>query len=76
MASNNINGSYGTSWADQWDYNPDLFPVSNKSGTAGDEKAIRYTDKMKDGVHKVKAGASVGVRWIKDKYHNTSRKHF
>lgn len=50
------------------------------------EKGAKYKEKMKDGLgktkevasqgfHKVKAGTSAGVRWIKEKYHKTSRKH-
>ncbi|XAR65011.1 hypothetical protein NMG60_11008946 [Bertholletia excelsa] len=73
-------GSYGTSWADQWDYsNPDPHPENKSSGSA--KSSSRFSDglcKTKEvastGVKKVKGGASVGMRWIKVKYHKTTRR--
>lgn len=79
------NGSYGTSWADQWDTSePKPIPVSKR--TLGDRPKGKFSQKMEDGfdktkaaashgVMRVKVGATIGVRWIKDKYHKTTGKH-
>ncbi|XP_054820593.1 uncharacterized protein LOC129319514 [Prosopis cineraria] len=76
------NSSYGTSWADQWDNNPDPATVdakNNHTGTAkykqkvgeglGKTKAVAKT-----GMSKLKEGTSVGLNWIKTKYNKTSHK--
>ncbi|KAG5019750.1 hypothetical protein AAZX31_06G177800 [Glycine max] len=68
-------GSNGTSWADQWDNGPDPVTVSNESKKKnkkafGKTKAVAST-----GVKKLKEGTSVGLHWIKTKYHNTTQKH-
>ncbi|KAI4336088.1 hypothetical protein L6164_014660 [Bauhinia variegata] len=77
-------GSYGTSWADQWDDGPDPITVTSKgnnsSGTA------KYKQKVGEGLGKTKAaassgmkklkeGTSVGINWIKTKYNKTTHKH-
>nr|GLL49862.1 hypothetical protein A4A49_24482 [Ipomoea trifida] len=73
---------YQTSWADQWGPEP-LFEEHNKMN---DRKTTKFSDKMSEtfdktkvvastGAKKVKAGASAGFRWIKDKCHKTSQKH-
>ncbi|KAF8378336.1 hypothetical protein HHK36_029675 [Tetracentron sinense] len=77
------NGSYGTSWADQWDYsNPDLVTEQNSTGGAtskykkklgegfGKTKSVAST-----GMRKMKVGTSSGFQWIKDKYHKRTQKH-
>ncbi|KAK9276906.1 hypothetical protein L1049_006443 [Liquidambar formosana] len=87
------NNSFGTSWADQWDYNnPDPVPENRRSGDGGgggggDAGAkAKYSKKLGEsfgktkaaastGAKKVKEGASVGIHWIKDKYHKTTQKN-
>lgn len=77
-----IDSSY-TSWADQWDPNPEYGgPASKKSGGGGSSygkkvgegfgktKAVAST-----GVKKVKQGTSLGFNWIKDKYQKTTNRH-
>ncbi|PON53763.1 CDP-diacylglycerol-glycerol-3-phosphate 3-phosphatidyltransferase [Trema orientale] len=80
------NGSYETSWADQWDTNePKPAPVY-ETRTLGGRPKGKYSKKMEDGLGKTKAaasrgimrvkiGATIGARWIKAKYHKTTRKH-
>ena len=67
-------GSYGTSWADQWDDGPDPMVGSNRSkkgnNALGKTKAVAST-----GVKKLKEGTSVGIQWIKTKYNKTTQKH-
>lgn len=81
MAENN---SYETSWADQWDYNPD--PVSHDKKNSTTSSTAKYKQKVGEGLGKTKAvaatgmkkvkeGTSVGFQWIKDKYHKTNQKH-
>ncbi|KAI3685174.1 hypothetical protein L6452_34410 [Arctium lappa] len=81
------NDSYGTSWADQWDHNPDPLPAAanyNKK-TGGGGMNGKYGKKVGEGfgktkevaaagAKKVKQGTSVGLQWIKDKYHKTTQK--
>ncbi|KAK7411044.1 hypothetical protein VNO78_02393 [Psophocarpus tetragonolobus] len=67
--------SYETSWADQWDNGPDPVTVSHESkkknnNAFGKTKAVAST-----GVKKLKEGTSVGLQWIKTKYHKTTNKH-
>ncbi|XP_010255294.1 PREDICTED: uncharacterized protein LOC104596014 [Nelumbo nucifera] len=74
--------SFGTSWADQWDYsNPDPIPEQKKSGDA----TAKYKKKVGEGFEKtksvasagfkkVKEGTSVGLKWIKDKYQKRTQK--
>ncbi|KAF5788654.1 hypothetical protein HanRHA438_Chr09g0373051 [Helianthus annuus] len=74
------NDPYGNSWADQWDHNPDPMPVSTKKTGGGIGKKVgdgfRKTKVVAaTGAKKVKQGTSVGLRWIKDKYHKTTQKH-
>lgn len=78
------NKAYGTSWAEQWDYNnndPTPAPsVENQKKSAkykqkvgeglGKTKAVAST-----GVKKVKEGTSLGIQWIKDKYQKTTQKN-
>ncbi|XAR50131.1 hypothetical protein NMG60_11004375 [Bertholletia excelsa] len=76
------NSSHGTSWADQWENNPDPITVeTRKSGGGGGMKAKineglgRTKSAASTGVRKVKEGTSHGFHWIKDKYHKTTQKH-
>ncbi|CAK7328992.1 unnamed protein product [Dovyalis caffra] len=79
------NSSYETSWADQWDYNPDPAGYHNKDSSSNDSTA-KYKQKLGEGVgktkqvastgfKKVKEGTSVGFNWIKDKYQKTTQKN-
>ena len=79
-------GSYETSWADQWDSTEPNHAHQKGTVTLGGRPKGKYSQKMGDGLGKTKAvasrglmkvkvGASVGVRWLKDKYHKTTRKH-
>ncbi|PON47600.1 CDP-diacylglycerol-glycerol-3-phosphate 3-phosphatidyltransferase [Parasponia andersonii] len=80
--------SYETSWADQWDYNPDPIYDPKKSGASSSSSGSggKYKQKVGEGlvktkavassgVKKVKEGTTVGFQWIKDKYHKTTQKH-
>lgn len=85
-----VNNSYGTSWADQWDDGPDPISVvpqkkrsnnniNNGTGAAKyKQKVGEGFDKTKTlastGMKKVKEGTSVGLQWIKSKYHKTTQK--
>ncbi|KAL8230180.1 hypothetical protein R6Q59_025380 [Mikania micrantha] len=75
------NNSYGSSWADQWDHNPDPMPpaANYNKNTGGEGMAGKYGKKAKEGfvtgAKKVKRGTSIGVQWIKDKYQKTTQKH-
>ncbi|KAJ4850059.1 hypothetical protein Tsubulata_034419 [Turnera subulata] len=82
------NSSYGTSWADQWDYGPDPHHDSynKKSNTNNSSSTAKYKQKVGEGFGKTKAvastgfkkvkeGTSVGFHWIKDKYQKTTQKH-
>ncbi|XP_010037601.2 uncharacterized protein LOC104426300 [Eucalyptus grandis] len=77
-----------STWADQWDHTPE--PVSTPGRASnrlgGSTRTDRYKQKVGEGlvktktaashgVQKVKEGTAVGFRWIKDKYHQTTRKH-
>ncbi|KAE8732114.1 betaine aldehyde dehydrogenase 1 [Hibiscus syriacus] len=72
-------GSYGTTWADQWDDGPDPYPtqpkntkakVSKKVGDGvGKTKSVAIT-----GMKKAKVGATAGFNWIKQKYTKTTKK--
>ncbi|EXC32249.1 hypothetical protein L484_004752 [Morus notabilis] len=84
MATNG--SSYETSWADQWDNNPDPVYDAKKSSTGNGGAAVKYKQKVGEGfvktkavastgVKKVKEGTSMGFQWIKDKYHKTTQKH-
>ncbi|PON86076.1 CDP-diacylglycerol-glycerol-3-phosphate 3-phosphatidyltransferase [Trema orientale] len=76
--------TYETSWADQWDYNPDPVHDPKKSGASGSggkykqkvgEGLVKTKAVASSGVKKVKEGTTVGFQWIKDKYHKTTQKH-
>lgn len=80
MASNT---SYETSWADQWDPES-LYSYEtnkpNKGGGASSKFSTTVGDKFdktkaeaSTGVRKVKAGASAGIHWIKDKCHKKNQ---
>uniref|UniRef100_A0A0E0L9U3 Uncharacterized protein n=1 Tax=Oryza punctata TaxID=4537 RepID=A0A0E0L9U3_ORYPU len=66
--------SYGTSWADQWDYGSDPPPSSSsgKRSGGGGKKGGGGVEKTKaaaaSGLRKVKEGTAHGFQWIKDKY--------
>lgn len=68
--------SYGTSWADQWDYGSDPPPPSSSSGKrsgggggGGGKKGMEKTKAAAaSGLRKVKEGTAHGFQWIKDKY--------
>ncbi|KAI3513430.1 hypothetical protein L2E82_26752 [Cichorium intybus] len=80
------NDAYGTSWADQWDHNPDPMPAANyDKKTSGVGMTGKYGKKVGEGfgktkevaatgAKKVKQGTSIGLQWIKDKYHKTTQK--
>ncbi|MQL99144.1 hypothetical protein Taro_031866 [Colocasia esculenta] len=76
------NGAYGASWADQWDYGEDPAPPTRGNGGGSEKsKSSAAMEKTKaiaaTGVNKVKHRASLGVRWIKEKYdgHKRSQKN-
>ncbi|KQK01987.1 uncharacterized protein LOC100841037 [Brachypodium distachyon] len=58
--------SFGTSWADQWDYGSDPSPRADhgkkQGGGVEKTKAAAAT-----GLKKVKEGTAHGFQWIKDK---------
>ncbi|GKC38345.1 hypothetical protein Tco_1050729, partial [Tanacetum coccineum] len=59
------NASYGSSWADQWDHNPEPMPsAKHNSKLGGGSMAGKYGKKTKDvamtGAKKVKQGTSIG----------------
>ncbi|CAN0924095.1 hypothetical protein LINGRAHAP2_LOCUS33957 [Linum grandiflorum] len=80
-------GSYENTWADQWDdKNQGNYAAAggNGDGGGGGGKG-KYSKKVEEGLSKtkevastgmkkVKAGASVGFVWIKDKYQKTTNK--
>ncbi|KAK8486114.1 hypothetical protein V6N13_121352 [Hibiscus sabdariffa] len=77
-------GSYATTWADQWDNEPDPYPVDPRKTSAGGSKA-KYSKKVEDGVGKTKSaaitgmkkakvGATAGFNWVKQKYSKTCKK--
>lgn len=72
-----------TSWADQWDSNPDPFPANYdqpktstkaKYGKKVEEGFGKTKSVASTGMKKVKTGAHVGFHWIKDKYNKTTGK--
>ncbi|KAK4744327.1 hypothetical protein SAY87_010639 [Trapa incisa] len=78
--------TYGTSWADQWDDGADPLPAGYDGKKSGSPStAVKYKQKVGEGLgktktaashgfKKVKEGTSAGFQWIKTKYKNT-RKH-
>lgn len=76
------NGSYGKSWADQWEsINPDdskRTSTSTSSGSKYGKKVGEGLGKTKavasTGFKKMKEGTSVSLRWIKHKYNKTTQK--
>ncbi|CAM0944253.1 unnamed protein product [Alopecurus aequalis] len=62
--------SFGTSWADQWDYGSDPSPRAG-SGGAGKKQEGGGVEKTKaaaaTGLKKVKEGTAHGFQWIKGK---------
>ncbi|KDP31154.1 hypothetical protein JCGZ_11530 [Jatropha curcas] len=83
----NGNGSYGTSWADQWDDGPDpVYNYQTKKSSGATNSTAKYKQKVGEGLGKTKAVASTGIKkvkegtitgfhWIKDKYNKTKQKH-
>nr|GMD27631.1 CDP-diacylglycerol-glycerol-3-phosphate 3-phosphatidyltransferase [Ipomoea batatas] len=78
--------SYETSWADQWDPEPLYHSNDRRNGGGSSASSSKVSGKMGEtldktkavastGVKKVKAGASAGLHWIKDKYHKSKQKH-
>ena len=65
--------SHGTSWADQWDYRQDNTVAVRGSGEKIGKKSVAL-EKTKAvasvTLDKAKRGASVGLEWIKHKYHD------
>ncbi|EAY87472.1 hypothetical protein OsI_08880 [Oryza sativa Indica Group] len=64
--------SFGTSWADQWDYGGDPSPrAAARRGGHGGGKKQGGVEKTKaaaaTGLRKVKEGTAHGFQWIKDK---------
>ncbi|XAR65412.1 hypothetical protein NMG60_11009538 [Bertholletia excelsa] len=80
------NGSYGTSWADQWDNGPDPLAVQpRRLGGGSGGRMEKVKDKVGEGfgktkaaastgVKKVKEGTTAGIHWLKDKYYKTTHK--
>lgn len=79
------NESYGKSWADQWDSSNhgDQYHDSNSQSSNTESKAKVYGKKVGEGLGKTKAvastgfnkmkqGTSLGLKWIKNKYQNTT----
>ncbi|PWA70100.1 hypothetical protein CTI12_AA292640 [Artemisia annua] len=71
-----------SSWADQWDHNPEpvpMPPAKHNSKLGGGSMVGKYGKKTKNvaviGAKKVKQGTSIGFQWIKDKYQKTTQKH-
>ncbi|OAY67017.1 hypothetical protein ACMD2_04995 [Ananas comosus] len=77
-------GSFGTSWADQWDYG------DVEEGTEKKQKQMKMKNTVSSGVKsgaektkvvaaagmkKVKEGTTLGLQWIKDKYQKRTQKH-
>ena len=62
--------SFGTSWADQWDYGSDPSPRA-AAGAGRDKKQGGGVEKTKaaaaTGLKKVKEGTAHGFQWIKGK---------
>ncbi|KAJ9140370.1 hypothetical protein P3X46_031026 [Hevea brasiliensis] len=80
----NGNSSYESSWADQWDNNPDVV-YDSQNRKSSSSSADKYKQKVGEGLGKTKAVASTGMKkvkegtitgfhWIKDKYHKTTQK--
>nr|GMD24257.1 CDP-diacylglycerol-glycerol-3-phosphate 3-phosphatidyltransferase [Ipomoea batatas] len=80
--------SYETSWADQWDPEPlyNYKTTNDRRNGGGSSSSSKVSGKVGEtldktkavastGVKKVKAGASAGLHWIKDKYHKSKQKH-
>jgi hypothetical protein len=66
------NNSFGTSWADQWDYGGDPSPRAPRDHAHGGKAAGGGVgEKTKaaaaTGIRKVKEGTAQGFQWIKDK---------
>lgn len=60
--------SFGTSWADQWDYGGDPSPRAPRDGgKAGGGVGEKTKAAAATGMRKVKEGTSQGFQWIKDK---------
>lgn len=70
--------SFGTSWADQWDYsNPEPIPATKDIGHGGKKSNIEKTKAAAaTGLKKVKEGTTMGFNWIKDKYHKKTQKNW
>lgn len=68
--------SFGTSWADQWDYN-DLEAVQEeKKRSSGVKNGVEKTKAAAStGLKKVKEGTTLGFQWIKDKYQKRTQKN-
>ncbi|KAK8691497.1 hypothetical protein V6N13_075007 [Hibiscus sabdariffa] len=57
-------GSYGTTWADQWDDGPDPYPTEPKKSGTGGAKA-KYSKKVEAGLGKTKSAAVTGMKKAK-----------
>ncbi|CAI0386515.1 unnamed protein product [Linum tenue] len=74
-------GSYGDTWADQWDRNQENHGGGGDAGGKGKyskkvEEGLNKTKEVANtGMKKVRAGASIGMLWMKDKYQKTTKKH-
>ncbi|WCJ36025.1 hypothetical protein M5689_017247 [Euphorbia peplus] len=78
----NGNGSYGTTWADQWDEGPDpVYGDYENNNNKNKSKKTIISSKVGEGLGKTKAVATTGVKkvkegtvsgfnWIKHKYHH------
>ncbi|KAJ6760631.1 hypothetical protein OIU79_025465 [Salix purpurea] len=57
------NTSHETSWADQWDYNPD--PAVYHDKNSGRDNSTAYKQKVGEGFGKTKQAASTGIKKVK-----------
>ncbi|KAG9152814.1 hypothetical protein Leryth_017640 [Lithospermum erythrorhizon] len=75
-----------SSWADQWDFNPDPKPLNTKKNNSSGGGMNKYGQKVGEGLGKTKAvaatgfkkvknGTSAGFSWIKEKYQKTTQKN-
>ena len=64
MEGNN-NSSYGSSWADQWDYNdpaPATTTQNKKKSNRNGGTTAKYKQKVGEGLGKTKVVASTGLK--------------
>lgn len=75
--------TYESSWADQWDFNSEHTTTSSKQTKESSsgmkvkvgEELVKTKAMAATGIKKAKHGTSVGLQWIKAKYHKTTQKN-